>query len=259
MRLRIYNTLYYSILKASEKNQKELFLGLSEKGLLKLTSLIKDQRELIRKLAFKIIIDLLHNNEVLQNIFCEKFNFNPIGNVICINWLPSVLREKISIDSKVIVDIKKCQNVTEKDYGTRYWKWPENSKYTDENIPDPERYLLGFFFSHKTSFVFENKGEGLSEEEKGKIIEMIEEGYEPEHISFKETNVSLMSQQNNKEKEINGNGANSITYNNNSIGNQNHNGTKQQEKKDEYKKTKAKNPSRSIDFKQMNVKYTNKK
>lgn len=225
-----------------------------------MTSLIKDKRELIRKLGFKIISDLLYNNEVLQNIFCEKFNFNPIGNVICINWLPSVLKEKIAIDSKVIVDIKKCQNVTEKTYNTRYWKWPENNKYTDEILPDPERYLLGFFFSHKTSFVFENKGDGLTEEEKEKIIEMIEEGYEPEHIVLKENNV--LSVQNNKDKEINGNSNGGNTNNSNSnnvIANQNYHGSKQQEKKDEYKKAKVKNSSRSIDFKQMNVKYINKK
>jgi hypothetical protein len=45
------------------------------------------------------MIEILYNNEILQNIFCEKFNFNPIGNAICLNWFPKILKEHVNIDA----------------------------------------------------------------------------------------------------------------------------------------------------------------
>ena len=91
---------------------------------------MKDKNETIRKMAFLVLINLLYNNEVLQNIFCEKYNFNPIGNVICINWLPSIFKEKITLDSNLILELKKSS--TTSNSTTRYWKWPNNPKYTDD-------------------------------------------------------------------------------------------------------------------------------
>jgi hypothetical protein len=99
-----------------------------------------------RKNACKVLIELLNNNEVLQNIFCEKFNFNPIGNVICFNWLPRLLKENLKIDEKVILEIKNSANAVGKG---KYWMWPINSKYDNENIPDPQKYLLGFYYANK--------------------------------------------------------------------------------------------------------------
>jgi hypothetical protein len=94
----------------------------------------------------KVLIDLLYNNEVLQNIFCEKFNFNPIGNIICLNWLPKYLKENIRIDEKVLNEIKGGNNSSPKG---KYWMWPNNSKYNDEYMPDPQKYLIGFYYANK--------------------------------------------------------------------------------------------------------------
>ena len=47
-----------------------------------------------------------HKNEVLVNIYCEKYGFNPVGNVICINWLPKVFEDKISLSLEVLQDIQ---------------------------------------------------------------------------------------------------------------------------------------------------------
>lgn len=160
------------MLKNAEKYQKEIFLNLSDKGLNKLLSLMKDKNEQIRKTSFLVLIDLLNNNEVLQNIFCEKYNFNPIGNVICINWLPSVFKEKVTLDTNLILELKKCSNFT--GGNTKYWKWPNNPKYTDDNLPDPEKYLLGFFYSSKINAL--SKGEPAnSNYDTQSIIELLEE------------------------------------------------------------------------------------
>jgi len=139
--------VFFSILKISEKFQKDFFIHLSDKGLQKLLSSLQHDNSEIRITAAKVLLELLYNNEVLQNIFCEKFNFNPIGSVICLNWLPKKLKENIKIDARVIKDIKSSINVKEKTM--KYWIWPSNEKYNDENIPDPEKYLIGFFYSNK--------------------------------------------------------------------------------------------------------------
>ena len=171
---------------------------------------MKHTNENIRKLSFITIINLLYNNEVLQNIFCEKFNFNPIGTVICINWLPSIFKEKVNIDTELILELKKYSNCSS--CSTKYWKWPNNSIYTDDIIPDPERYLVGFFYTTKSgSGKVENVATNYDSQ---KIINLLEENYTPSPLN---------------------------------LGN-----TLKESKKDEYKKHKAKNQSRSIDLKQNN-------
>lgn len=181
---------------------------------------MKHKNETIRKMSFLFLIDLLYNNEVLQNIFCEKYNFNPIGNVICLNWLPPVFKEKITIDTNLIIELKKSS--ANCNMSTKYWKWPNNTKYTDELIPDPERYLVGFFYSSKINIVAKNDN-SESGYDVQKVIDLLEEGYEA-------TPLCLVSDVNNATK-AKGDG---------------------QKMKEEYKKNKMKNPSRSIDFKQMN-------
>jgi hypothetical protein len=119
---------------------------LSDRGLNKLLTCFKENNVEIRKNACKVLIDLLNNNEVLQNIFCEKFNFNPVGNVVCINWLPKELKENIKIDEKIIWDIKLSANTIG---SLKYWMWPFNNKYTNETIPDPQKYLVGFYYANK--------------------------------------------------------------------------------------------------------------
>lgn len=137
-------------LKTNEKTQKEIFINLSDKGLNKILLGIKDEIYEIRILSFKLLLDLLNNNEVLQNIFCEKFNFNPIGPVICINWFPKCLRDNIKFNEKIINEIKGSI-YTINDKRNKYWMWPNNTKYNDENFPDPLKYLLGFYFTNKSN------------------------------------------------------------------------------------------------------------
>jgi hypothetical protein len=134
------------IIRSSEKFQKEIFIQLSEKGLNKLLNGMRDVNSELRKLSAKVMIDLISNNEILQNIFCEKFNFNPIGNVICINWVPKFFKEIITIDEGLLVDIKNSFNVPK---SNKYWMYPMNSSYNDDNFPDPQKYLIGFYYSSK--------------------------------------------------------------------------------------------------------------
>ena len=138
------------------KNQKDIFVFLSDKGLEKLTEMIKMDNVEISKLSFLCLVNILYKNEVLVNIYCEKYGFNPVGNVICINWLPKEFEEKISLSLEILQDIQdSAENYKQK---TKYWKWPNNSKYTDSNIPDPHKYLLGFV--HKDNEVFMNNNQG---------------------------------------------------------------------------------------------------
>lgn len=133
-------------MKTLDKFQRDIYTSLTDKGFNKLISCLKDKNEDLRKLAFKVLVDLLYNNEILQNLFCEKFNFNPVGNVICLNWLPKTIKENIKLDSKVLKIIKESTNVAS---GCKYWMWPENSLYNDENLPDPLKYLLGVYYGNQ--------------------------------------------------------------------------------------------------------------
>ena len=153
---------------------------MSDKGLEKLTEMTRGDDIEIRKLAFLCLINILYKNEVLINIYCEKYGFNPVGNVICINWLPKVFDEKVSLTLEILQDIQKSSENFKQN--TKYWKWPNNSKYTDTIVPDPHKYLLGFI--HKENDIFMNSNpmkpnirnvrrEGLSKYEES-AIEVIE-------------------------------------------------------------------------------------
>ena len=199
--LKILSKLY-SYLKNSDKYQKDIFLNLSDKGLNQLLSLMKNKNENLRKLSFIVLILILHNNENLQNIFCEKYNFNPIGNVICLNWLPSIFKEKVNLDENLINELKKNANLGNSNSNTKYWKFPNNKKYTDEIIPDPERYLLGFFYSSKNG-IFSAKDNNNNENNVNvkEIIKNIEDGYKESNLEFfvdKEKNNVKKNKKNSK-------------------------------------------------------------
>ena len=161
------------------KYQKDIFVFLSDKGLEKLTNMIKIENIEIGKLAFSCLMNILYQNEVLVNIYCEKYGFNPVGNVICINWLPKVFEEKISLSLEMLKDIQdSAENYKQ---NTKYWKWPNNDKYNDNNIPDPHKYLLGFIHKESESVISENntkkennKERALSKYEK-EAIDILEE------------------------------------------------------------------------------------
>ena len=131
-----------------ERHKKDIFLNLSDRGLNRLLSLLKYQNEEIRKKSFKVLVMLLNKSEILQNIFCEKFNFNPIGNIIVMNWLPLELKNKLKFNEHVLYEIKKTQN--DNLNGTRtFWQWPPNPKYNKDNYPDPQKYLLGVYCANQ--------------------------------------------------------------------------------------------------------------
>ena len=167
--------------------------------------LMKNKNENLRKLSFIVLILILHNNENLQNIFCEKYNFNPIGNVICLNWLPSIFKEKVNLDENLINELKKNANLGNSNSNTKYWKFPNNKKYTDEIIPDPERYLLGFFYSSKNG-IFSAKDNNNNNENNvnvKEIIKNIEDGYKESNLEFfvdKEKNNVKKNKKNSKIK-----------------------------------------------------------
>ena len=160
------------------KNQKDVFVFLSDKGLEKLTEMIKMDNEEISKLSFLCLINILYKNDILVNIYCEKYGFNPVGNVICINWLPKIFEEKISLSMELLQDIQdSAENYKQ---NTKYWKWPNNEKYNDNNIPDPHKYLLGFIHKESENVINDesekkaNNGRKLSKYEK-EAIEILEE------------------------------------------------------------------------------------
>ena len=184
--LKILSKLYF-YLKNSDKYQKDIFLNLSDKGLNQLLTLMKNKNENLRKLSFIVLILILHNNENLQNIFCEKYNFNPIGNVICLNWLPSIFKEKVNLDENLINELKKNANLGNSNSNTKYWKFPNNKKYTDEIIPDPERYLLGFFYCTKNGIFSAKDNNSLNNENEPnlkEIIKNIEDGYKESNLEL---------------------------------------------------------------------------
>ena len=159
------------------KNQKDIFVFLSDKGLEKLTEMIKMDNEEISKLSFLCLINILYKNDILVNIYCEKYGFNPVGNVICINWLPKIFEEKISLTLELLQDIQDSAEHYKQN--TKYWKWPNNDKYNDNNVPDPRKYLLGFV--HK-----ENENVLNDDNEKKQNNERILSKYEKEVIDILE-------------------------------------------------------------------------
>jgi hypothetical protein len=163
----------------------------------------------------------------LQNIFCEKYNFNPIGNVICLNWLPSIFKDKVNLDENLINELKKNANLGNTNSNTKYWKFPNNKKYTDEIIPDPERYLLGFFYTNKNG-VFSSKDNNNEDSniDINEMIKRLEEGY-------KESNLELYIENKDKEKVVSKENKEKESVN----------------KKEEFKKTKNSKNSKSIDSK----------
>ena len=160
------------------KNQKDIFVFLSDKGLEKLTEMIKIDNVEISKLAFLCLINILYKNDILVNIYCEKYGFNPVGNVICINWLPKVFEEKISLSLELLKDIQDSAENYEQN--TKYWKWPNNNKYNDNIIPDPHKYLLGFVHRESENIISDDNNRKINGERKlskyeKEAIEILEE------------------------------------------------------------------------------------
>ena len=160
------------------KNQKDIFVFLSDKGLEKLTDMIKSDNSEISKLSFQCLVNILYKNEILVNIYCEKYGFNPVGNVICINWLHKIFEEKIPLSFELLQDIQdSAENYKQ---NTKYWKWPNNEKYNDNNIPDPNKYLLGFIHKENENIISEENNKKIIKERKlskleKEAIEILEE------------------------------------------------------------------------------------
>lgn len=168
------------------KVQKELYACLSIKGFEKLTEIIRYDNPEVGKLAFICLINLLHKNEILINLYCERFGFSAVGNVVCINWLPKEFEEKVTLNYAMLKDIQDSSFNFKQT--TKYWKWPNNPYYSDTNVPDPQKYLLGFL--HKENDIYMNfsppknktkrKKDGLSDYEEDVIALLEGEGEEGE-------------------------------------------------------------------------------
>jgi hypothetical protein len=148
---------FHKQLASGEKVKRDGYLALSDKGLKRLFALFKSENELIRKNSFKVVALLLSGDEVLQNIFCEKFSFNPVGNVIVLNWMPQEMKSKLKLNEHILYEIKKTQNEYIKGDERLYWQWPSNDKYNNDNIPDPQKYLLGIYTIDRAVIPMEEK------------------------------------------------------------------------------------------------------
>lgn len=91
------------------------------------------------------------NNSANQISFCEKFNFTPVGKVICLNWLPKNLKAVIPINESTLKDINICLNMKFK--CKKFWLWPINEEKSDVNFPDPCNYLIGIYVVEKNVFI----------------------------------------------------------------------------------------------------------
>ena len=148
---------FQTILSGPERHKRDAFLNLSDKGLNRLLVLLKHPKEEVRKNSFKVLAYLLNNSEILQNIFCEKFSFNPVGNVIVINWLPAELKKKLILNEHVLYEIKKTQNDNLNNNSLLYWQWPPNDKYNNDILPDPQKYLLGIYCTNRSIIPIKDK------------------------------------------------------------------------------------------------------
>jgi len=141
----------------NNKNQEIIFNLLNEDNLtLILTEMSENPCLNIRKLLCKFLIYLLNNNEKNQNLFCDNLNFNPISNVVCLNFLPKIFKECIKFNENILYDIKKSQNSSCPN--STFWMYPYNSKYNKNKFPDPAKYLIGFYVVPKIIINFENRG-----------------------------------------------------------------------------------------------------
>ena len=133
------------------------------------------------------------------------------------------------MDINLINELKRNSSMSNiQNSQTKYWQWPNNSKYTDEILPDPERYLLGFFYSNKSNNNIINSIDvNNNNYDTQSIIDLLEENYTPSPLKLPINDI---------------------------IGNSNLNKptiSQSNKIKEEFKKSKAKGASRSIDFKNM--------
>ena len=169
--------------------QKLIYYSLTINGIKGILNEINESKiEKIRKLCVQLLINLLYNNLSLQNHFCEIFNFSPITNVICINFLPKIFKEKINMNEDLLYEIKKSQNIINSNL--KYWMWPYNDKYNNENFPDPNKYLIGFYIKNKIPIIFpEKKLTNKKKINQKEIIEILEnEKIKNKHLIIKKIN-----------------------------------------------------------------------
>lgn len=120
-----------------------------------LHSLIHNPAARLRKLAAKLICELAAEDEDSQTMLCELFGFTSMNGKICINKMPSKLREQIIKNPKLLNTIREYENIDKK---KKYWCYPllhgENAKKVNsgytlgeelvKDFPDPAEHWLGF-------------------------------------------------------------------------------------------------------------------
>ena len=148
----------------------------------------------VRKLSTKILISTLYNNEHLQNNFCDNFNFTPVTNIIVLNWLPKIMKQTITINENVLNQIKN-DLITPPNNKFKFWMWPYNEKYNDDNYPDPLKYIIGFYYTTHSVFDIEKK-ENV-DVDMNDIINKLEDGKDEDNQYLSSLNIIKENIKNN--------------------------------------------------------------
>ena len=188
-----------AISQTNSEGQIDYYQTMSQKGLTQIVNFISQStNETIRKLSTKIIVDLLYDNQTNQNKFCEKFGFTPIGGAICLNWIPKKIKEHLNIDEDMLYYIRKSQY--EKNENGKFWLWPPNDIYNDDNYPDPYKYFIGFYLNQNCNMIYENKGYRKIDIQE--VIHFLEKGTieETPNVGSMTTSSSLTNHQKSEKK-----------------------------------------------------------
>lgn len=134
---------------------------------------LNNEKLVVRKSALEILLLLLQNHKDNQYLLLKEMNLIPIGEVVCLNWLPKNMNKIFEkMPMKYINDIQKkafkgrnfVYNYNNNNNNSSlnfnsinnlglnfslselFWMYPPNYKiYNDGNIPDPETYIVGFY------------------------------------------------------------------------------------------------------------------
>eukprot|EP00347_Sterkiella_histriomuscorum_P009761 403339992 len=166
---------------------QDIILKLLElKGTQKLINSLSHGNPRRRKLAAKLMCELVFQNEANQDKLCELCDFNPISGTVVINTsIPAKFRNRMVSILDLLRDPRKVQQLSDKQ--GKFWSYPryEFSKQDtmsdifDENdqslkslneagylqqmtiqFPDPAEYIVGFFVSNQqgTGLAMSNPG-----------------------------------------------------------------------------------------------------
>ncbi len=149
-RLSSINELYRYIKSMNNPTEELNIYRLIDKNIL--FSFLNNESKELRLAAIKLILSFLYKEIIPEQKYQLKeenfkelilyFNFYPIGQLIALNWLPQGLNELMQSNinlMKILVDDLNSSHYQNR----KYWIWPPNEKYNNDNIiPDPQKYLI---------------------------------------------------------------------------------------------------------------------